>query len=47
VRSVADGFVVGGLATVVAVPLYALLRRRGEPTDRIAESEEREPAPVG
>jgi MFS family permease len=47
VRSVADGFVVGGLATVVAVPLYALLRRRGEPTDRILETEEREPAPVG
>jgi MFS family permease len=47
VRSVADGFVVGGLATVVAVPLYALLRRRGEPTDRISETEAREPAPVG
>jgi hypothetical protein len=29
------------------VPLYALLRRRGEPTDRIAETEEHEPAPVG
>src|SRR3990170_2846072 len=47
VRSVADGFVVGGVATVVAVPLYALLRRRGELTDRISETEAREPAPVG
>ncbi len=47
VRSVADGFVVGGLATFVAVPLYAMLRRRGEPTDRIAEAEVTEPAPVG
>ena len=47
VRSVADGFVLGGLATGVAVPLYAMLRRRGEPSDRIAARVEPEPAPVG
>jgi MFS family permease len=33
VRSIADGFVVGGLATGVAIPLYLLLRRRGEAAD--------------
>jgi MFS family permease len=47
VRSVADGFVVGGLATIVAVPLYAMLRRRDEPTDVITKAEEVQPAPVG
>jgi MFS family permease len=47
VRSVADGFVVGGLATIVAVPLYAMLRRRNEPTDVITKAEEVQPAPVG
>jgi MFS family permease len=47
VRSVADGFVVGGLATAVAVPLYAMLRRRNEPTDRIRTADEVQPAPVG
>lgn len=47
VRSVADGFVVGGLATIVAVPLYAMLRRRNEPTDVIAKAEDVQPAPVG
>jgi MFS family permease len=47
VRSVADGFVVGGLATAVAVPLYAMLRRRSEPTDRIRTADEVQPAPVG
>jgi MFS family permease len=33
VRSIADGFVLGGLATIVSVPLYVLLRRRGESAD--------------
>ena len=47
VRSVADGFVVGGLATALAVPLYAILRRRSEPTDRIRKADEVQPAPVG
>jgi MFS family permease len=47
VRGVADGFVVGGLATAVAVPLYAMIRRRNEPTDRIAQAEVAEPATVG
>ncbi|MGH2766884.1 MAG: MFS transporter [Actinomycetota bacterium] len=47
VRSVADGFVVGGLATVLAVPLYAMLRRRGEPADVVTAADAREPATVG
>jgi MFS family permease len=33
VRSIADGFVLGGLATGLAVPLYLLLRRRGDQAD--------------
>ena len=32
-RSIADGFVVGGLATAVVVPLYAALRHRHEHAD--------------
>ena len=47
VRGIADGFVVGGLATSAAVALYAMLRRRGEPTDRIAEAEAQAAAAVG
>jgi MFS family permease len=47
VRSIGDGFVVGGLATVVAVPLYTLLRRRGDPADRISPREVPAPAVVG
>jgi MFS family permease len=35
VRSIADGYVVGGLATVVVVPLLLLLRGRGERADVI------------
>lgn len=34
-RSLASGYVVGGLATVLALPVVALLRRRDEPEDRI------------
>jgi MFS family permease len=35
VRSVADGYVLGGIATVFALPLLGLLRRLGEPADVI------------
>lgn len=35
VRSIASGYVVGGIALVLAVPLLLGLRRRGEPADRI------------
>jgi MFS family permease len=47
VRSVADGFVVGGLATIVSVPLYALLRRRGEAADVIGAVATEEAAEMG
>jgi MFS family permease len=43
VRSIADGFVLGGLATVFSVPLYVLLRRRGERADIVGATEVREP----
>ncbi|MGH2650319.1 MAG: MFS transporter [Actinomycetota bacterium] len=33
VRSIPDGFVVGGLATALVIPLYVRLRRRREPAD--------------
>lgn len=36
VRSIASGFVVGGLVTAAAIPLYGLVRRRGEPADLVA-----------
>lgn len=43
VRSVPAGFVVGGLATVLAIPIFARLRSLNEPADRIAaEPPERE-----
>jgi MFS family permease len=42
-RSVPAGFVVGGLATFLAIPLFVRLRARNEPADRItAEAPERE-----
>ena len=46
-RSVPAGFVVGGLATVLALPILARLRARNEPADRItAEAPEPEHAPI-
>jgi MFS family permease len=47
VRSIADGFVIGGAATVVAVPLYIALRARREPADVIGEEAPALPATVG
>ena len=35
VRSIADGYIIGGLATVLALPVLALLRRLGERADVI------------
>jgi MFS family permease len=50
-RSIPVGFVVGGLATILALPLFGRLRSLHEPADRItAEAPDREPsflAPVG
>jgi len=46
-RSVPAGFVVGGLATVLAVPIFGRLRARNDPADRItAQAPEREASPV-
>jgi MFS family permease len=46
-RSIPAGFVVGGLATIITLPIYARLRRLNEPADRITkEAPEREAAPV-
>ncbi|HEX2266782.1 MAG TPA: MFS transporter, partial [Actinomycetota bacterium] len=46
-RSVPAGFVVGGLATVLALPIFSRLRARNEPADRItAEASEPEHPPV-
>ncbi len=47
-RSVPAGFVVGGLATLLSLPVYARLRARNEPADVIeADAPETEAAPVG
>jgi MFS family permease len=47
VRSVPAGFVVGGLATFLAIPIFARLRSLREPADRIAaDAEERQASPV-
>jgi MFS family permease len=44
-RSIPAGFVVGGLATLLALPIFARLRARNEPADRItAEAPEKEAA---
>jgi MFS family permease len=46
-RSVPVGFVVGGLATILALPIFARLRALDEPADRITdEAPERETSPV-
>jgi MFS family permease len=42
-RSIPAGFVVGGLATILTIPIFARLRSLNEPADRItAEAPERE-----
>jgi MFS family permease len=46
VRSIADGFVLGGLATGVVVPLYLLLRARREAADVVREELVPETAPA-
>jgi MFS family permease len=46
-RSIPVGFVVGGLATILALPIFGRLRALNEPADRIeAEAPEREAAPI-
>lgn len=46
-RSIPAGFVVGGLATILALPIFARLRALNEPADRItAEAPERELTPA-
>ncbi len=46
-RSVPVGFVVGGLVTILALPIFARLRALNEPADRItAEAPEREASPL-
>ncbi len=46
-RSIPAGFVVGGLATILVIPLYGRLRALHQPADRItAEAPEREPSPL-
>jgi MFS family permease len=46
-RSIPVGFVVGGLATLLALPIFARLRALNEPADRItADAPEQEAAPV-
>lgn len=37
-RSIADGYVIGGLATLFALPVLALLRGLGDPSDRFVGS---------
>lgn len=45
-RSVAAGFVIGGLATGVVVPILSRLRARNDTADAIRSEEEAEPEPV-
>jgi MFS family permease len=46
-RSIPAGFVVGGLATLLGLPIFARLRARNEPVDRItADAPEKDAAPL-
>jgi MFS family permease len=46
-RSIPVGFVVGGLATILALPIFGRLRALGEPADRITlEVQPRQTAPL-
>jgi MFS family permease len=45
-RSIASGFVVGGIATILSLPAFSRLRRRGEEADLITEEAPAEPEPV-
>jgi MFS family permease len=45
-RSIAAGFVVGGLVTILEAPIFASLRARRDRADTIRAEEEVEPAPV-
>jgi MFS family permease len=46
-RSIPVGFVVGGLATILALPIFARLRALNEPADRItAEAPEQAASPI-
>lgn len=45
-RSIAAGFVIGGLATGVAVPILSRLRARSDRADFVRSEEEVEPEPV-
>jgi MFS family permease len=45
-RSIASGFVLGGLATAVALPIFAKLRARNDDVDVLRSPEEAEPEPI-
>ena len=45
-RSIATGFVVGGLTTLVALPIFGKLRARRDTADVIRSADELEPDPV-
>jgi MFS family permease len=45
-RSIAAGFVVGGLSTLVALPIFARLRARRDAADVIRSADEVQPDPV-
>jgi MFS family permease len=47
-RSIPAGFVVGGLATILALPIFGRLRALNEPADRVtADAPERAASPIG
>jgi len=46
VRSIADGFIWGGLSTGIAVPLYLLLRARGDAADVVTGEDVSETKPA-
>jgi MFS family permease len=45
-RSIAAGYVVGGLITTLEVPILARLRARNDPEDVVKSEEDVEPDPV-